>query len=175
MTRIEELKHGNEEEYKQRKNQFITELRNQLNQVCEMSKEEFSTFFHKNYMYYGTEYGLYLTIDELFEKGFDIVITTESIYDMLPQSYHDEIAENFSKEDIEQYEHDIWKAGCDLINSRVDSLMLTEVGHQINDIVEGYFLRNQDDVEEEILYNARDYIVEETIDQLNQLIEDEED
>ena len=84
------------------------------------------------------------------------------------------LIENYGNELIREYEKTLELAETELMNNNSYRLNLSEDEREINEIIGNYYAKNEQDIDEEALYELRDYIVEETIDQLEQLIEDEE-
>lgn len=161
MTRIEELK------------QTIEEIKG----ADELNKEDFLKFFDGNYDFQGCTEGYCI---EMKNEDVDFLLfyTMLDVYEQFkkhtPEKYED-LRKDFSRELIEEYENTLKQADTNLMNNRNYYLNLSDEEDEINEIVLDYYFNNETEVDEEVIYQARDYIVEETIDQLNQLIEDEED
>lgn len=160
MTRVEEL------------TQKIEEVKN----AKDMSKEEFSKFFDKNYSYEGCSEGYYVEMKDE-DVDFTIFFTMSDVYNKFKENASEEfesLIENYGNELIGEYEKTLELAEAELMNNNSYRLNLSEDEREINEIIGNYYAKNEQDIDEEALYEARDYIVEETIDQLEQLIEDEE-
>lgn len=160
MTRVEEL------------TQKIEEVKN----AEDMSKEEFSKFFDKNYSYEGCSEGYYLEMKDE-DVDFTIFFTMSDVYNKFKENASEEfesLIENYGNELIREYEKTLELAETELMNNNSYRLNLSEDEREINEIIGNYYAKNEQDIDEEALYELRDYIVEETIDQLEQLIEDEE-
>lgn len=160
MTRIEELK------------QTIKEIKG----ADELNKEDFLKFFDKYYRYCGSDNGLYVSLDK-YDTGvnFEIWFTNLDIYEAFKNSENYEfIKEEFDEDLIEEYEQVLDEADGNLMRNNSYYLNLVGDKERINEIVLDYYFENEEEFDSDTIWNARDYIVEETIDQLNQLIEDEE-
>lgn len=160
MTRAEELK------------QKIEEVKNAKN----MNMEEFSKFFDKNYSYEGCSEGYYVEMEDE-DVDFTIFFTMADVYNKFKENASEEfesLIENYGDELIGEYEKTLELAEAELMNNNSYRLNLSEDEREINEIIGNYYAKNEQEIDEEALYEARDYIIEETIEQLEQMIEDEE-
>lgn len=159
MARIDELK------------QTIEEIKG----ADELNKEDFLKFFDKNYWYEGGDGCFYIHLSK-GEVHFELFFTNSSIYEIMKYTEeYNEIEDNFSEETIERYEDRLRDGDNEYLYCHNYTLNIHDEEEKINEIVLDYYFNNETEIDEEVIYQASNYIVEETIDQLNQLIEDEED
>lgn len=160
MTRIDELK------------QTIEEIKG----ADELNKKDFLKFFDENYSFQGCEVGYCIELNDE-NVDFDLYFTNNDVYECLKKHAPEEfenMKKNYSKELIEAYENTLKQADTNLMNNNSYYLNLTDEEREINEIIVNYYDKYETEIDEEAIYQARDYIVEETIEQLEQLIEDEE-
>lgn len=160
MTRIEELK------------QTIEEIKG----ADELNKEDFLKFFDEKYNFQGCEVGYCIEMKNE-NVDFELYFTMLDIYKHFKEHETEKfeaMRKNYSEELIEAYENALKQADTNLMNNNSYYLNLSDEEKEINEIVLDYYFNNETEIDEEAIYQARDYIIEETIDQLNQLIEDEE-
>lgn len=111
------------------------------------------------------------------DVDFTIFFTMSDVYNKFKENASEEfesLIENYGNELIREYEKTLELAEAELMNNNSYRLNLSEDEREINEIIGNYYAKNEQDIDGEALYEARDYIVEETIEQLEQIIEDEE-
>lgn len=147
----------------------IKEFKEQLDNVIGMDKEEFMVFFNKYYDCQGCGEGLYVTSD-LVDADFVVYFTNLDVYKKLKETdEYKEIADNYTEEQIEEYENKLEQAESDLMYNNSYYLNLYDEYLEINEIVCDYYAKNDEEFDSETLYNARDYIKEETEEKLEEL------
>lgn len=158
MTKVEELK----------------ELIKEIKSVENTSKEEFLEFFDECYGYEGCSEGLYVSLRDA-NVNFTIYFTNLDIYEAFKNSEDYEfIKEEFDEEWIEAYERAIEKADEDLMRNHLYYLNLVGDELRINEIVLDYYFENEEEFDSNTIWNAKDFIIEETIEQLEDKIEFEQ-
>lgn len=160
MTRIEELK------------QTIEEIKG----ADELNKEDFLKFFDEKYNFQGCEVGYCIEMKNE-NVDFELYFTNNDVYESLKKHAPEEfenMRKNYSQELIDEYENALKQADTNLINNNSYYLNLSDEERELNEIIVNYYDDNETEIDEEAIYQARDYIVEETIEQLEQIIEDEE-
>ena len=158
MTKIEELK----------------ELIKGIKSVENMGKNEFLEFFDECYAYEGCSEGLYVSLRDA-NVNFTIYFTNLDIYEAFKNSEDYEfIKEEFDEDLIEEYEQALEEADGNLMRNNSYYLNLVGDEERINEIVLDYYFEHEEEFDSDTIWSAKDFIIEETIEQLEQMIEDEE-
>lgn len=155
MTRIEELK------------QTIEEIKG----AESMGREEFSEFFDECYAYEGCSEGLYVSLRSE-NVNFTIYFTNLDVYEAFKNSEDYEfIKEEFDEDLIEEYEQALEEADGNLMRNNSYYLNLVGDEERINEAVLDFYSENEEEFDSDTIWSAKDFIIEETIEQLEDKIE----
>ena len=155
MTRVEELK----------------ELIKGIKSVENMGRNEFLEFFDEYYAYEGCSEGLYVSLRSE-NVNFTIYFTNLDVYEAFKNSEDYEfIKEEFDEDLIEEYEQALEEADGNLMRNNSYYLNLVGDEERINEAVLDFYSENEEEFDSDTIWSAKDFIIEETIEQLEDKIE----
>lgn len=158
MTRVEELK----------------ELIKGIKSVENMGRNEFLEFFDEYYAYEGCSEGLYVSLRDA-NVNFTIYFTNLDVYEAFKNSEDYEfIKEEFDEDLIEEYEQALEEADGNLMRNNSYYLNLVGDEERINEAVIDFYYDNEEKFDSDAIWSAKDFIIEETIEQLEDKIEFEQ-
>lgn len=158
MTRVEELK----------------ELIKGIKSVENMGRNEFLEFFDEYYAYEGCSEGLYVSLRDA-NVNFTIYFTNLDVYEAFKNSEDYEfIKEEFDEDLIEEYEQALEEADGNLMRNNSYYLNLVGDEERINEAVIDFYYDNEEEFDSDTIWSAKDFIIEETIEQLEDKIEFEQ-
>lgn len=137
--------------------------------INEMTKEEFLTFFDKYFDYQGCEEGFWVDFKET-DNGFTVWFTNMDILQAMKDSgAYNELVDEYGEDALKSYEDQLYKANCDLYrnNSYYPSIK-GEKEEEIAEDVLKYYDAHEYDLDEDALYNARDYIQEKALEMIEE-------
>ena len=142
-----------------------------LKKIKEMNKEEFINFIDKNFDMEGCLGGLMLNTEI---DGKDIEITLFSTnYDLYQDFKKTEefktLQKNYSEEYLKEYEKELYKNHLDIMNDTYAPLRFyDETLSEINEHLLNYYDAHEEELDQELIYNSKDFIQEETEEQLKE-------
>ena len=169
LEQEEELKLEEINKDKKELEDFMKDLKKQLSKVYEMDKAEFLKFFNQYYTYEGSEEGL--LISSLYGSiEVPVFYTNLDTYEALKLTDdYKKITDNYTEEQIEEYENKLKQAMSDLIYNNSYNLNLYDENLEINEIVLDYYFKHEEELDTQALYDAKDFIKEETEEQIEEL------
>lgn len=155
------------------KKENLLKLKENIGEIENIEKEDFRTFIDNNYLFQGCEVGYYLS-PNLCTGGFEIYSTTLEIFNIYKEFKKEdfnELVKIYGQENIYKYEEQLEKDFNDTIYNRgyYPAELYEDYEKDINDILDNFYQYNEDEIDNKILYETRDYIKEETL----KLIEEE--
>lgn len=142
-----------------------------LKKIKDMNKKEFISFIDKNFDMEGCLGGLMLNTEI---DGKDIEITLSSTnYDLYQDFKKTEefktLEKNYSEEDLKEYEKELYKNHLDIMNDTYAPLRFyDETLSDINEHLLNYYDAHEEELDQELIYNSKDFIQEEIEEQLKE-------
>lgn len=142
-----------------------------LKKIKNMNKKEFISFIDKNFDMEGCLGGLMLNtkID-----GKDVEITLFSTnYDLYQDFKKTEefktLQKKYNEEDLKEYEKELYRNHLDLMNDTYAPLRFyDETLSDINEHLLNYYDAHEEELDQELIYNSKDFIQEEIEEQLKE-------
>lgn len=142
-----------------------------LKSIEDMSKEEFLNFIDKNFDMEGCLGGLMLNT-EIDGKDIEITLSLTN-YDLYQDFKKTEefknLQKNYSEEDLKEYEKELYRNHLDLMNETYAPLRFyDETLSNINEHLLNYYDAHEEELDQELIYNSKDFIQEEIEEQLKE-------
>lgn len=133
-------------------------------QIKNMNKKEFLEFINKSFDIEGCLGGLMLS-GKINGKDIEITLflTNYELYqDFKKTEDFKTLQKHYSEEDLTEYEKELYQNHLNLINNTFDPLKFyDETLHEINEHLLNYYDAHEDELDQELIYNSKDYILEE--------------
>ena len=151
----------------------LLEFKEKVEKIEDIKEKDFRTFIDNNYLFQGCEVGYYLS-PNLCSGGFEIYSTTLEIFNIYKETKKEdfnELVETYGQENIDKYEEKLEKDFNDTLYNHgyYPAKLYEECEIDINNILDNFYQYNEDEIDNKILFEVRDYIKEETL----KLIEEE--
>lgn len=150
----------------------MTEFKERIGKMENIKKEDFRNFIDDNFYFEGCEVGYYLRPD-LCEEGFAIHFNNLDIFNIFKEEKKEEyqsLVEEYGEEKIDRFEEILEKADGDArYNNSYYVSFYEEYQEELAEILDDYYSKNEDEIDNKVLYEAREEIKKETL----RLIEEE--
>ena len=149
----------------------------ELNKVNEMSKDEFQKWLDENFERSGCEEGLYFQSRDNGNINFYVEFNTESIYEYFKYTdeYKNFCAEYLTKEQIEEYEDMLYKNDFHKLKEEYEYEPELKEYYapisELHEMVGNFYEANDNFLDYDIAYNARDYIIKDINKAIEELVE----
>lgn len=142
-----------------------------LKKIKNMNKKEFISFIDKNFDMEGCLGGLMLNT-KIDDKDVEITLFSTN-YDLYQDFKKTEefktLQKKYNEEDLKEYEKELYRNHLDLMNDTYAPLRFyDETLSDINEHLLNYYDAHEEELDQELIYNSKDFIQEEIEEQLKE-------